>query len=252
MKMWLGMLILAVFGVGWTCNALFVSAPSVAPASAREPEPDREDAFDRARSYGRRGPKGRGDALTIRWFSEELELTTEQQARLAEITEVVGEEYRECNRRVRAAEERSRREVYELLSHDQRERLQELLRDRHRRETEARIDGAIRRLKDDGLLADLTSDQESEIRSLFLSNELARESGREWCDPSRRPSGRSEVHGKQDHRGGPPKKHERGERDRKLRDRSAQLREALTGTLDEASAERLIEFYFEGRGGFRH
>lgn len=110
------------------------------------------DDGDGDRVAGSRGDEGDGREHTvIERFSEELELTAEQQTRidtiLAGVRERMHEMWREVRPRYRAVVDSARGRIEEVLTEDQAERYRELLR----REAEKRDD----RWERDGDTADV-------------------------------------------------------------------------------------------------
>ncbi|MEQ8767564.1 MAG: hypothetical protein RL885_26905 [Planctomycetota bacterium] len=132
MRFWLAFLVLVTFGVGWTTKAL--TERWTGDEAPMEEEAQPETPRGRSRWGGDRR------LLTIRSFAKELDLGADQVSELEQLIDEVSDRIRDHEKAIGAVLEDSRIRVDQLMTEDQKERLdalierrnEERLRERHR------------------------------------------------------------------------------------------------------------------------
>lgn len=132
MKFWILLFSAALFA-GGTCLGVALR-PTIAPARALEaPKPAPEPAWG---GWGR-------DELSVTRFAHDLNLSEEQDAELDRILEDTHRDSEAYGRAMRAAHERARDRVTELLTGEQKAKLDGLLADSRRRRSESEVKRSI-------------------------------------------------------------------------------------------------------------
>jgi Spy/CpxP family protein refolding chaperone len=129
MKAWILIFSAAVFA-GGTCLGVALH-PKIAPqppAPAPAPAPE---------------PSYRGPELSLHGFESQLDLSEEQQVELERIVSETQRDLEGLGRAMRAAHERSRDGIKDLLHEDQKKKLDELVAQERRKRSEAEVKKAV-------------------------------------------------------------------------------------------------------------
>ncbi|MBI4880466.1 MAG: hypothetical protein HY812_12525 [Planctomycetes bacterium] len=120
--LWISVLLLLVFGIGWTSRLLAERAGTALDGPRSEPRRPGPERFDR------HGPPGGGPFLeTVEGFAEELALTQEQLAALDRIMQETTDAVRAQEREIWEIMHRTRPQVLAVLTEAQRQLLEELI-----------------------------------------------------------------------------------------------------------------------------
>ncbi len=244
MKGWLALLVLVTFGVGWTTRALTdrirqKEAP-VEPASETD-EPRRPS----------RGPDRR--LLTIRAFSTELELAANQVAELERLIEQVSDEIRSYEEDIEHVLDQSRADVDRLLTAEQKERLEALIRRRYEERGRERAQSILAKVAETHPIPDELKDQVAPILVRYDQDRYGM--FRSWGGSGRRDRGRGSDRGSDRGSVGDSSEvdRDREEQDREKRRQEAQdLRDRFVAELEALlEAETVAALMQEMDGGSR-
>ncbi len=140
--LWIAVLVLLIFGIGWTSRLLAERAgsPRIGPRSeSHRPGPERFD---------RHGPPGGGPFLeTVEGFAQELQLTPEQLAALDRIMRETTDAVRAKEREIWEIMHRTRPQVLAVLTEAQRQLLEELIDARQAERREQWLDARLEWLR---------------------------------------------------------------------------------------------------------
>lgn len=153
-SLWMSLLLLLVFGIGWTSRFLTESGSSGAGGTAFAGVPsdtEPRDRGDRDRDRDRRGPPGRGRggpwSNSVQRFADRLGLDAEQQRALEGVMEDTRERVHDHEKAIWGVVSDSRRQMEELLRDDQRTLLDQLLQGERDQARDAEIAQSLEWMK---------------------------------------------------------------------------------------------------------
>lgn len=146
-SVWMSVLLVLVFAIGWTSRLLTESRESPSNGSAfagvTTSEPEGRDRSDRDRDRDRRGPPGRGRggpwSNSVQRFADRLGLDTDQESALEGVIEQTRLQVHDHEKAIWGVVTDGRRQMEELLRDDQRALLDQLLQDERDQARDAEI-----------------------------------------------------------------------------------------------------------------
>jgi hypothetical protein len=171
---WIAVLVVLVFGIGWTSRVVAERAGAGAPALRSEP----------GRGRPHRGAGGGPFLATVEEFAEELALTEEQRGALQELVDETAGKLAQLEEKVFDVKQQTRSDIREILEPAQLTRLEDLVRsswDRYREEKLARL---ARWLDEEGrfdaetrrgvmaVLGDIAAEKSEFFAGMFAAEEL--------------------------------------------------------------------------------